>query len=194
MRNFYDKDTDIYWLEMEKGDNKGDFESLNNIINDWHSPEIRRYVVQDTPVADFMTYYIDYVVGRKNNIVGCFCYYALDEDSKPLGIVEVSTNLEYPERAYLEYLVVNPKMTGRGIGTRMIKSIVNNTNWFVKNDLVDHWEVSIDRTNKPSQKAFLKNKFFVCQRAKGQSSDYGFKLDRYYRVAPKKSISPEMDK
>ncbi len=161
MRKFYDKDTDLHWYETENDEDKKALSGAINTINNWDSPGIRQYVVQDTPIADFMTYFINYVVGPDKGKVGCYCYIALDEENKPLGIVDVSTHYMTPERAIIEYLVVNPRLTGMGIGTRMIKSITHNTEWFAQKDKISSWEVDIDKNNMPSQRAFLKNRFVI---------------------------------
>ena len=60
---------------------------------------------------------------------------------------------------YVEYLIVNPKYHGKGIGTAIPVSIKNNLDFFADKDNITLLEASIDNENIASRKAFLKSGF-----------------------------------
>lgn len=61
----------------------------------------------------------------------------------------------------VDYLVVIPTSQGRGIGTRAIASIKNNTSFFALENEVKTIETQIHKSNLPSQKAFKRNGFGI---------------------------------
>ena len=61
----------------------------------------------------------------------------------------------------VDYLVVIPTSQGRGIGTRAIASIKNNTSFFAPENEVKTIETQIHKSNLPSQKAFKRNGFGI---------------------------------
>ena len=195
MRNFYDENTDIYWYETQTDDDKKEMQAITNKINKWQSPGIKKYVTDGLPVIAYLSAFTYSEIYDNLGKIGCYNYYALDENKTPLGIVEVSTSSVLPNRATIEFLVVNPKLNGQGIGTRMISSIQNNTEWFAQNDKINRWVVSIDNSNEPSKKAFLKNKFKAYKKNPDfQIHGFETKLERYYWLVPKQKSKKSNEK
>jgi len=64
--------------------------------------------------------------------------------------------------ADIDYLVVIPPEQGRGLGTRAISSIVNNTQFFAPKTRVKSLLTQIHTRNIASQKAFKRNGFEKC--------------------------------
>ena len=84
----------------------------------------------------------------------------------------------------IEYIVVNPDKQNMGVGTRMIKSIINNQKTLSNYKHINGITTDIDNENTASQKAFLKNNFkivmppsYLCK----YFSRYYFTTKRPYR-------------
>jgi GNAT superfamily N-acetyltransferase len=60
---------------------------------------------------------------------------------------------------HINYLVVSPKVQGRGIGTRVVKSIMNNPNFFREENENIVYSANIHYSNIASRKVFSKNNF-----------------------------------
>lgn len=194
MRKFYDKNVDLHWLENETAQDILDTVDIKKMVNTWSSPAINKYVADGIELDDFMNAFIVYTIGdKKDTKLSCYCYYAMDDKDRPIGIVDISTNDNRPNEAYIEYLAVNPNMTGRGIGTRMIKSIIDNGEWFSHNFHVKKWDVSIHKENTASKKAFLKNKFKQYTPAETVGLFTNPVLNRYYFARPRTHTLDSVD-
>lgn len=187
MNNFYDENTDLDWYEFDKPEDLENYAEVKSSVNGWKSEGISKFILDETGILDdFMSVFLpDFIVGNSKH-AHCYCYYVLDKNKKPLGITNISTNDESENVAYIEYLIVNPKNTGKGIGTRMIKSIISNPEFFAKTKKVFHWELSVDDRNEPSKRAVLKNNFRVYSKPKNPDTTYVGTLSTYYWAKPRK--------
>ncbi len=168
MLEFNDKDYSLQWRIVGIHD-LAVCDKERDMVNLWASPDIKKYLSTYQPVAElFYTY-----LGRNGNI--CYCY--MDRDSfegkvSSTDIVKIgeeekilagATMLYQPfnekDALSIEGLVVNPKLVGKGIATRMVGSIRDNPNVFGnslhKGDIV----AAVNNENIASRKALLKNKF-----------------------------------
>ena len=189
MREFYDKDTDLHWYMTENKSDVEKFKNINKTINNWDSPAIHQFI-GDFSIADFMT--VDfpmYMVGNKPDTEHCYAYYAISDDGKPLGITDVSVVSSNPNAATIDYLIVNPSLTNRGIGTRMIKSITHNIEWFAQNTNIEKIEAVIDERNKPSIRAVLKNNYVVSKVPSMSLRGFGYNRSKFYYTTPRVNIN-----
>ena len=181
MRTLKDKNTDLTFISYNKEDLKNQ-EELFNQINSWSNDEnIKRYITNDTKVNDFLLNFHN--LFYSDNASHLFYTF---ENNQPVGVIFL-TDIDLNE-SIVEYIIVNPNIRGRGIGTRMIKSLTNHLEFFTDNKNISSLTTTIDKTNIASQKAFLKNNFYELKPAhSSQLSNSKFKHFRYI-----KTNTPEM--
>ena len=63
--------------------------------------------------------------------------------------------------SFMNYIVVNPNRQGRGIGTRMLRSITDNMEFFTGNEQDNVLSANVFYSNKASRKMFEKNDFYL---------------------------------
>ncbi len=147
-----DRKTGLYW-ERFNPNKKRDFDDYNELVNIWSSDrEIRTYMHFDGAIADVFE---ELLSTDEENIESFF--YCFDNNNLA-GVVYIAGPSEDYDETNIEYIIVNPRMRGQGIGTRMISSIKSNPTFFAeghRGKLV----ASIENSNTASQKAFLKNGF-----------------------------------
>ncbi len=113
---------------------------IPNIISIHQLPEISRFVSID------MNNYFDYVTQSPN-----VYFYKVFLD----GTLVATTHFECLNKTLYMSIVVFPKYYRKGIGTNIIKNVLNGNFPIV----FDRIEISIDETNIPSKKLFEKMGF-----------------------------------
>lgn len=153
---FHDRETKLTW-ERYSRKHAEDFEAYNNFVNLWSQDRgVKEYITHRMPLADYL---LDFIITNDDNTENLF--YCTTKDDL-VGVAYITSPMDGDNRTHIEYLVVNPRMQGKGIGTRMIKSIKNNPEYFASN----HKGIlfaSVEKSNEASKRAFLKNGFEICQ-------------------------------
>ena len=171
MKEFIDKNTGLKWLIFDckskqfKSQDWELFIGLNHKLNNWQSPNIEEFICGSYPLGDSLR------IAVSNNSQIFFnnsCYQAFAFDNEQLVGTAILTT-DKPKHVYLEdeisdrlkinYIIVNPNYTNRGIGTRMLKSINDNQKLFCNSVKTKGTVAWVYPTNTASQKTFLKNKF-----------------------------------
>lgn len=174
MIKFVDEETKLTFIKFNNNELKNQ-EEIFNQINSWsYADNIRQYITNNKKVNDF---FID--LNNKTDNNPCGLYYTF-ENSQPVGVMFLN-DVNYTE-SIIEYIVVNPQMQGKGIATRMIKSITNNLKFFTGHPNTESLIATIDKSNIASQKAFLKNNFYQLQPAySSQLNQSNFSHFRYLK-------------
>jgi len=155
MKDFFDEQTDLNWIKYNP-QNKGEFTHYNTQLNIWStlSPAISKYINNNLGAGELFTIMVQ--TGKPNEFS---LHYALDKDGLA-GAILSSAPCEYRDYTMIEYIVVDPYKVGSGIGTRMIKSFTHNADKLLSFSS-NSFMATIDKTNIPSQRAFLKSHFVV---------------------------------
>jgi len=156
---FDDEKVGLSWERYDEADHSKSewYAELNKQLNNWRSENIKQYITYSIPVGDQMMAFLDINSGLY------FCF----ENRDLVGVVFMTEpfNDEF-DASMIEYIVVNPDAQGRGVGTRMIKSIKDNPMFFTSGKHRGKIQASVKPSNIASQKAFLKNGFRVVKPAK----------------------------
>ena len=166
---FLDKNTGLSWVlyDIKNGQK---FEKINDVLDSWSEyPSIKKFITNGRPLS--RTFHN--ILGWGNN-----WFYAF-EGEELVGSCLLHNPVPNYNFATIEYIVVNPKYQGKGVGTRMISSIRHNPQCFIGNykGLISAF---VNPDNTASKKAFLKNKFEVFHRA-GSMIDNGGYFNLVYR-------------
>lgn len=164
MGKFLDTDTSLQWKRFNSNNPK-QFSSYNKIIDSWSSNAgVKKYITTSDP-RPVTCMFMDFL-GEESNIFYCF------EDERLIGTAFISGPYSNTDSATIEYIIVDPKAQGRGLATRMIKSITNNPKFFIGEKYNGKIVASIHKENIGSQKAFLKNSFQVVKKPVIYSPNY----------------------
>ena len=167
-----DKDNGLSWLKYDPFHGE-EFIKINDEVDSWsYDSSIKKFISKYRPVSQ----YLITLLGSRNNI-----YYAYDNNNLA-GVVLVAKPMPNYSFTTVEYIVVNPEMQGKGIGTRMISSLKSNPMFFAEG-YKGNIDAFVNAKNIPSQKAFLKNKFKVFRRS-SDINEYG----GYYRFVYSEKI------
>ena len=200
MKKFIDKEHSLNWIIF---DYKTDLNNplyrdqllrLNFEINSWQSPEISKFICNNFPLGETL-----YCASKNqsnttinNSMVQAF---AFDKD-RLVGTATLSTNHNSllqeefnSDKPYLiiNFLVVDPNSTSKGIGTRMIGSINHNQDTFSNNTPTSGSVAWVSKQNTASQRAFLKNKFTIYHRLSNNNRQI------FYTTNNNPSSSDEME-
>ena len=130
-----------------------EYADYNELVNLWSSDRmIRTYIHLDDPIADTFAALL-----KTDTYDSEAFFYAFDNDNLA-GVTYITAPIEGYEETNIEYLIVNPRMKGMGIGTRMISSIKSNP-YFFSETHIDTFTASIEHTNEASKRVFIKNGF-----------------------------------
>lgn len=200
MKKLTDKNQSLDWLlidyeeDYKKEENRDFIKEELQELNTWGSNNISEYISEQS-LGDFLYDMCD-IYNDHYDKTQCFHLLAY-ENSILIGTALLSINSKDIKTAFNSYtlpnnlkiliLVVNPNKQNTGIGTRMIKSIIDNQVFFSKE--INTFGISTDIHNKniSSQKAFLKNNFTVYNPP--QKSP---KYSRYFYIE-NKSNNPNLD-
>lgn len=129
------------------------YEAYNNLVNLWSDDKgIQRFIHFDDKIADTFQSLKKTDIYNAENL-----FYAFDNDNLA-GVVYITAPYDENEETHIEYIIVNPRMKGNGIGTRMISSIKSNPIFFAETHK-GTITASIEHTNEASKRAFIKNGF-----------------------------------
>lgn len=95
-------------------------------------------------------------------------------DQSPIGTVLLShENYDVTYKDYLEYIVVNPNIQGKGIGTEMMESMSGNLPFFTGDENSRSLATYIRKNNTASRKLFVNMGFSVYEQPyiEGMSDD-----------------------
>ena len=158
---FKDKENLIYWDIIPS------FNDISN-ANNKHHKRLKSYLKklnswQDDDIAQFITRkelgkHIEDILNEKfRNNTACF---AFDTRYRLVGVVILQ---EFDNKtANLDYIVLNEKYRNQGLGTRIIKSVKDNLTKILQSpQYIDTIYTMISDENPKSQKAFIKNGFYV---------------------------------
>lgn len=161
-----DNKTDLVW-ERYNPAKPLQYEDYNNLINLWSSDRtIRKYIrLDDDSIADL---FVKLVKSDKYDSEAFF--YAFEDDYL-VGVVYITSPIDDLEETNIDFLIVNPRLKAKGIGTRMIASIKNNPTFFAEGHN-DTFATSIERTNEASKRVFIKNGFKVYNPIASKQSVY----------------------
>ena len=149
MKQLFDQDTGLSWLRYDKYQGQ-DFFKQNQTLSSWSKTDnIRRYLCGNEPLDNLFLRYL----GDHNDLFYCY------QDKNLVGATIVVKPFFGNQESSIEFLAVNPEFQHQGIGTRMVKSITNNPQFFVGKDFMDLYSTVVDEENLPSQKMFLKNNY-----------------------------------
>lgn len=176
---FSDEDLGLYWTRITN-ENLDENEKYFEQMSAWSdSMSIRRFIASKTPINEIFR---EYVVSEKpaslegkNNLYFCF-----DDSASFLGLAYISSPMGRNKHSTLEYLIVNPEFQGKGVGTRMVKSISTYMNYFNNGNQSNGMLSSVEEDNIASSRAFLKNNYKVIS---SNTSDTGRKYNVYYLSA-----------
>ena len=101
---------------------------------------------------------------------------------------EILENNTDENNACINYLVVNPQMSNRGIGTRVVRSITSNLPFFVPDKNNNAITTYVSEHNEPSKKVFAKNGFKIVKPCKNFITEVkkGHRHDIYFFVPREK--------
>ena len=174
MKTLSDENNAINWLfidyelDYRTQENRDKIKPLRQQLNTWDSDNIRRFISK-MPIGDFMYDMCDIYNDRYDD-TKCFHLLAFEDDilvgsaiiaNNSNDIKLKLNNYTLPNNLKILYLLINPDYQNRGIGTRMIKSIVDNQQFFSHTAKTQGITGDIHKDNIASQKAILKNHFNV---------------------------------
>ena len=147
-----DLDAGLTWERYDPSRPR-DYKEYNELINLWSGDRaIQRFIHFDDKIADTLEY-----LQRTDDYKAEGYFYAFDNDYLA-GLVYVTAPFEEYDETHIEYIIVNPRMKGMGIGTRMISSIKSNPTFFAETHK-GTFTASVEHTNDASKRVFIKNGF-----------------------------------
>lgn len=129
------------------------YKAYNDLVNLWSDDKtIQRFIHFDDKIADALQSLLKTDTYNAENM-----FYAFDNDNLA-GVVYIASPYDEVEETHIEYIIVNPRMKGNGIGTRMVSSIKNNPKFFAETHK-GTITATIEHTNEASRRVFIKNGF-----------------------------------
>ncbi len=166
-----------------------EFDSCIDTLNTWHSHNIGEYIIRGENLGDYLKEFNKslpygnqylYCAMQGSDMVAT-AYITAREYLVPkyaleryIQNIEVGEGVEYVtisdaeeilardngENAVdINYLIVNPQFQNQGVGTRVIRSITENLEYFTTAKDISTVMAFVHGRNIASQKAMLKNKF-----------------------------------
>lgn len=209
---FYDRKNDICWVMQpsisEQGHNntglsQKSLEHLKCSLNEWKDDGTQKYIVDDLPLGDYMlgenlTEFteksIAFVVKLKLDKSERFSFinnpsgYLFDSKDNLFDDVEVLGTMSFSPCSNkgnytIDYSVVNEKCRGKGVGTAMVKSFIENPDFFTYGRKLNTIYASVREDNKSCQ-AVLKSLGFALAPHYGRigTPNSGKKYSTYKKV------------
>lgn len=128
-------------------------------LSDWScDADIKKYVSGnfslDKLFMDSVTGYSKIKETNKFNL-----YFCCNKEGGLVGLVYMTSPIGRNTSSTMEYIIVNPRYRGKGVGTKMVESVNNNldffNNWFESDGVF----VSVQSENIASSRVFLKNNY-----------------------------------
>ena len=158
---FADVDLGLYWNRITV-DNLAENERYFDEISTWAGNEnIQKYISCTIPVDRLFRSYVVDGKGEKPFSDKCNLYFCFNDDKDLVGATYISAPIGYNKNSTIEYIVVNPKFQGLGIGTKMIKSISSASDYFNNGYESEGFVASVNTANVASSRALIKNNYKV---------------------------------
>lgn len=170
--NWTDSKNNIRWKRYDSRFERF-YSRYDNVVNSWTNNEgVQRYIEFDKPIIESFK---DCLVENISHEQEAF-FYALVGD-RVVGVMYMTSPNDAYRESYIEYLIVDPDLKGRGIGTRMICSLKSNPDFFVDGHC-GTFSAMVENENIGSKRVFIKNGFKVCRPVSAQmlKSDDPFDL------------------
>ena len=165
--NLIDTKRSLSWVRYDK-EESAVFARFNRQMRAWSSQEaVRKYVSGE---FDLDRYLLSLAIDEGSDIDGLFYCFT---DNELCGVALVSAPEGNSDETSVQYIVVNPNMQGKGLGTAMLSSIFTNGNFFTRNMHKGKFVTSVHKDNVASQKACLKSGFIL---APAKNNDRYLKL------------------
>ena len=142
-------------LVWEKYDSKNwtKFGTQESVIDEWSNDEgVRRFVSKRRSISQHLT---SLVTNKKN------MFYAYSGD-RVVGVVLIVRPEKDYEYATIDYIVVDPKLQGQGVGARMICSIKDHGEFFAQG-YKGKLDAFVDNHNFASKGALKKSGFVAAK-------------------------------
>ncbi len=147
-----DTKSGLVW-ERFNPDTPLEYADYNELVNIWSADRnIQKFIHLEEPIADMFSALL-----RSDAYDSEAFFYAFDNDNLA-GVTYITAPIEGCDETNIEYLIVNPRMKGMGIGTRMVSSIKSNPHFFAQSH-IDTITASVEHTNEASKRVFIKNGF-----------------------------------
>ena len=179
MKKLIDNDVHLLWhiyptkevAKKYKKDTK--FKDITAELNSWESENIDEYITSlaHLKLGNFLCENLLSHYEINNNKGSNFYLLLALQNNEIVGVIILNNNSQNITTDFkldnnennlrIEYIIVNPNKQNMGIGSRMIKSIINNQDTLSSNKPTNGIVSDIDNENIPSQHAFLKNHFKI---------------------------------
>lgn len=143
---FYDNEYKLFWLNGNQTYSEM-FDEFDEEVSTWdRDPAIKRYVDFDKSISEKFR---DLIEEDKDYRSMYYCF----NDEVLVGVVLLTSASEFSENNCVEYIITNPNARNCGMGTKMLRSVLSNTQYFFKNN-VTNVEAIIDERNVKSLVTF----------------------------------------
>lgn len=209
---FYDRKNDICWVMQppiceicsnNTGLSKGSLEHLRKSLNSWKDSGTKTYIVDDVPLGDYMlgenlTEFTEKSIAfavklnldrsERFDFINNPCGYLFDSKDNLFDDVEILGTISFSPCSNkgnytIDYSVVNEKCRGKGVGTQMLKSFMDNPDFFTYNRKFNTIYTSVRDDNTRCQ-AVLKKLGFALTPCYGRmgTPTSGKKYSNYKKV------------
>lgn len=188
---FYDRKNEVCWIMQPSISEQGHsntglspktLEYLRQSLNKWKDDGVETFIINDQPLGDYMlgenltefteksiafAVRLDLDRSEKFAFRDNPCGYLFDVNDDLCDDVEVVGTMSYSPCSNkgnytIDYSVVNEKFRGKGIGTAMLRSFIENPDFFTYNRHLNTVFASVRDDNARCKKT-LKQLGFVCQ-------------------------------
>ena len=184
MKVFKDEKRELDWVSFNNINDPGCKEAIDE-INSWSDNEnIKKFIVDGMEVGNFLSRlyaqedpaFMNYATDGKNEEVRDFLYFFYEKGKRDslAGVTLLSNNFEN-DQVDVCYLVVNPNIQGKGIGTRFVTSLKDNLQTLTKRETNNVITARVDDENVASLKLFSK----VCKPVKKELLERWGEEDRF---------------
>lgn len=150
---FTDKKNNLVWHSVNQS-NVQNFENHFAEIDTWSSNNnIRKFIFSKMPLGKVFKESIPSKESTPTRLYIC------TKDKDLIGLTLLSLPMGNNNFSTIEYIIVNPNFQNMGYGTKMIKSISKNLDYFSNKNGNKALISSVNISNYASQKMFIKNEF-----------------------------------
>ena len=152
------------------------YSDFNDYINLWSCDNnVKEYITGKNNKQRLADFLIDMVLVDDGHDEGLF--YCFDMKDNLVGVAYVMAPMEHENKTNIEYVIVDPRRTGQGLATRMVKSIADHPDMFTYDRHKGQIAASVEHTNMASKRVFEKAGFDIV--IPGEMSDTGVVNGRY---------------
>ncbi len=204
---YYDRDNNICWLiqpplceihEENTGLTDGTMDYIRRSLNKWKDAGITTFIADDSPLGDFitgenLTEFTEraLAVAIKPNCtkgeMWDFMYspdrYLFDVNDDLCDDAEIMAVMSYSPsmgtQYTMDYNIVNKKYRGKGLGTAMLKSFIENPEFFTGREKIKAINATVREDNVASIKSLMKNGLTVVP---GSHRQFGIANGKRYYI------------